>query len=123
MCELLGSGTLRLLLCLFLLSVPLVAQEKPCNFWRASNVAVFTINAGIQAADLALTEHRLGQGWIELNPLGQSRGARYGLKSMAVGLPIGLAYLCHRVGWHGAEKFMPVTFMVAGGIGVGYNLR
>ena len=111
------------LLAVLLLSAPLYAQEKPCNFWRAFNVALFSANAGIQVADLALTEHRLGQGWIELNPLGQSRGARVGIKAFAVGMPIGLAYLCHRVGWHKAEKFMPITFMVSGGVGVAFNLR
>ena len=114
---------MRTLLCLLLLSTPLLAQEKSCNFWRGSNVALWSANASIQVADLALTEHRLGQGRIELNPLGQSRGARVGLKAFTVGMPIGLAYLCHRVGWHSAEKFMPLTFMVAGGIGVGYSLR
>ena len=114
---------MRFLLCIFLLSAPLTAQEKPCKFWRASNVALWTANAGAQIADAGLTEHRLGQGWVELNPYLQSRTRLWGFKGVAIVAPIALAYLCHRAGWHKAEKFMPVSFMVAGGIGVGFNLR
>ena len=114
---------MRLLLCLLLLSTPLAAQEKSCNFWRASNVALWSANTGLQLADLAMTEHRLGQGWREVNPILQSHGARYELKGVAIGLPIGLAYLCHRAGWHKGEKIIPLIFGVAGGIGVGSSLR
>lgn len=86
-------------------------------------VGLLSLNAGIQVADFYVTERGLMRGCREINPWGQTRGARIGLKAVGIAVPLILSCVCHWVGWHHAEPWMPVIFLVPSGIALVLNLR
>ena len=94
-----------------LLFTSLAHAQTPHRFLDKANAILHTASAAAMVADLATTEQALSRpGTRELNPLGQTRGERIGLKVAGFGAELALSYALHRTGHHKAERMIPVIF-------------
>jgi hypothetical protein len=126
----------QMLVAFLLCSSPLLAQFEPRQFqkhkfWDTQNVAIHSVNLGMQTADAFSTRHVLDRhNGIERNPWarqfvthGWGGQAAYSW-GLSVGGTILTSYFMHRTGHHRLERVLPMIEIGAtAGTVFGMNLR
>jgi len=103
--------------------IAVVVRAAEHKFVDAANVALWSANAAVQVIDYRVTQSKLARGYVELNPLGQSRGERIALKATAAVAPIPFSWLAHKTGHHRIERLIPALSLVPAGVGIAVSKR
>ena len=104
---------------------PAVIQPPPAKMHRfldKQNLAIFSMDAAIMAADLATTRRALEvPGAREGNPLMRNEASALAMKFAGVGAGMGIAYMLHKSGHHRAERIVPIILGIPSGLAAVHN--
>ena len=112
-------------------TMPFVTRETPKAstehaFWDRSNLALFTGNAALSAADFFVTRSNLQGGGRELNPMVRIFGrSTAGLAANFAGETAGIvavSYFFHKTGHHRLERITSTVNLGASATAVAYGL-
>ncbi|HLB89366.1 MAG: hypothetical protein AUH86_04940 [Acidobacteria bacterium 13_1_40CM_4_58_4] len=96
------------------------------HFWDRTNKALFSVHAGLEAADFGITHHNLSQGGTELNPMAKAlcesgtagQVVFFGGRTVSV---LGISYFLHKTGHHKLERAFSVLASGDSAYGVTYS--
>jgi hypothetical protein len=104
---------------------PAVIQPPPAKahrFFDKENLAIFSADAAIMAADFATSRRAMeAPGAREANPLMRTEASALAMKFAGVGAGVGIAYMLHKSGHHRAERIVPIILGVPSGLAAIHN--
>lgn len=127
---------MRVSICLLfvglLFSALVRSQELPGapsshKFWDAGNTALFSLHAGMEVADFAVTHRNLSAGGKEMNPMGKGL-CESGTAGQAVffagrtAAAMSISYFLHRLRRHRLERMFAAYMIGDSAYGVTYSL-
>jgi hypothetical protein len=108
------------------LIAPSAAETAGHKFWDRQTILLFSLHAGLEAADFGLTHHALANGQVERNPLARpftnlGTGGQAAFFAGGTAATLGLTYWLHKRGHHRLERIVGMYAIADSGFGVIHN--